>query len=155
MIDPSTASLRPRRGARITRRHRHGFTLLELLVVLVILSLIAAIAAPQVTKHLRKAKTDTARLQIDALSAAVDTFLLDTGRLPGAEEGLAALMTSPEGTAGWNGPYLKKRQSLIDPWGSPYRYDIPGRQARDYDLYSWGADRREGGTGDAADIGNW
>lgn len=131
-----------------------GFTLLELMVVLLILALIASIAAPQVTKYLRRAKTETAKIQVDALSAAVDAFHLDTGQFPSTEEGLAALIERPGEIEGWDGPYVRKRESLIDPWGRPYRYRFPGQQA-EYDLYSLGADDREGGERDARDIGNW
>jgi general secretion pathway protein G len=131
---------------------RIGFTLLELMVVLLILALIASIAAPQVTKHLRKAKIQTAKIQVDALGAAVDSFHVDNGRLPTNEEALKALVERPAGLPAWDGPYIKKKESLIDPWGEPYRYRVPGTNG-EYDVYSWGADKKEGGDGDAGDIG--
>jgi general secretion pathway protein G len=129
-----------------------GFTLLELMVVLLILSLIATIAAPRVTKYLHKAKVQTASVQVDALSAAVDSFHLDTGRFPTAEEGLHALIDKPADTPGWDGPYLKKQESLIDPWGHPYGYRLPGR-TNEYDIYTLGADGRGGGEADARNSG--
>lgn len=137
-----------------TRRKRGGFTLLELMVVLLILALMGTIAAPQVTKYLRKAKSQTAKIQVDALSAAVDSFHLDVGRFPTGDEGLKVLVDRPSETAKWDGPYLKKRDSLIDPWGHPYLYRFPGQHG-EYDIYSLGSDNREGGEGDAADVGNW
>ena len=136
------------------KTRRRGFTLLELMVVLLILALLATIAAPRVTKYLRKAKAQTAKIQVDALSAAVDSFHLDMGRFPGADEGLKALMDRPSDSANWDGPYLKRRDSLTDPWGHPYLYRIPGQHG-EYDVYSFGSDNREGGEGDAADVGNW
>jgi general secretion pathway protein G len=137
-----------------TARKRRGFTLLELMVVLLILALLGTIAAPRVTKYLRKAKAQTAKIQVDALGAAVDSFHLDTGRFPSNDEGLKALMDHPNDTANWDGPYLKKRDSLIDPWGHPYLYRFPGQHG-EYDVYTLGSDNREGGEGDAADVGNW
>jgi general secretion pathway protein G len=131
---------------------QRGFTLLELMVVLLILALIATIAAPQVTKHLRKAKTQTASIQIEALGAAVDSFNLDVGRFPTNEESLKALVSKPSAAANWDGPYIKKEASLTDPWGRPYQYASPGKSG-DYDIYSLGSDGREGGEGDAADVG--
>lgn len=122
------------------------------MVVLLILALIATIAAPQVTKHLRKAKIETAKIQVDALSAAVDSFSIDTGRYPTNEEALKALVERPSGLATWDGPYIKKKESLIDPWGEPYKYKVPGASA-EYDIYSLGSDKKEGGEGDAGDIG--
>jgi general secretion pathway protein G len=124
------------------------------MVVLLILALLATIAAPRVTKYLRQAKTQTARIQVEALSAAVDSFHLDTGRFPSNAEGLNALVEKPADGSDWDGPYVKKRDSLIDPWGHPYLYHYPGRHG-DYDVYTLGSDQREGGEGDARDIGNW
>jgi general secretion pathway protein G len=129
-----------------------GFTLLELMVVLLILALIASIAAPQVTKHLRKAKIETAKIQIDALGAAVDSFQIDNGRYPSTEESLKVLIEKPAALESWDGPYIKKKESLLDPWGEPYQYRVPGT-AREYDIYSLGSDKKEGGEGDAADVG--
>jgi general secretion pathway protein G len=129
-----------------------GFTLLELMVVLLILALIASIAAPQVTKHLRKAKIETAKIQIDALGAAVDSFNIDNGRYPTTEESLKALVEKPGDLKSWDGPYIKKKESLVDPWGQPYIYKHPG-SAKEYDIYTLGSDKKEGGEGDAADVG--
>ena len=136
------------------RGKRGGFTLLELMVVLLILALLGTIAAPQVTKYLRKAKAQTAKIQVDALSAAVDSFHLDVGRFPSSDEGLKALVERPSDGAKWDGPYLKKRDSLIDPWGHSYLYRFPGQHG-EFDVYTLGSDNREGGEGDAADVGNW
>jgi general secretion pathway protein G len=136
------------------QRRRRGFTLLELMVVLLILALLATIAAPRVTKSLRKAKAQTAKVQVDALGAAVDSFHVDTGRFPTSEEGLKALIDRPGDSPAWDGPYLKKRDSLVDPWGHPYLYRVPGQHG-EYDIYTLGSDNREGGDGDAADVGNW
>jgi general secretion pathway protein G len=124
------------------------------MVVLLILALLGSIAAPRVTRYLNKAKVETARIQVDALGAAVDSFFLDTGRFPTSEEGLTVLVEAPGSSPKWDGPYVRKRDSLTDPWGQPYRYRIPGT-SHDYDIYSLGTDQAEGGSGDAQDIGNW
>lgn len=145
---------RKRSGTGVGRSRWQGFTLLELMVVLLILALLASIAAPRVTKYLRRAKAETAKIQVNALAAAVDSFQLDTGRFPSDEEGLKALVERPSNGENWDGPYIVKRDSLIDPWGKSYLYRFPGRMA-DYDVYTLGADQQEGGEGDAADVGNW
>src|SRR5882762_8776308 len=93
-----------------------GFTLLELMVVLLILALLASIAAPQVMKHLSKAKSETAKIQVDALTASVNYFQLDTGRYPTEQEGLKVLVERPANEPKWDGPYVQKKDSLIDPW---------------------------------------
>jgi general secretion pathway protein G len=131
-----------------------GFTLIELLVVLVIIGLLASVATPPVIRYLGKAKTDTAKIQIQALSAAVDMFRLDNDRYPTSEEGLQALVVKPSSAERWNGPYVKKESSLLDPWGQRYQYRSPGEHG-DYDLFTLGADKVQGGTGENADVGNW
>ncbi len=147
--DWQEGSPRPRESYRA-----RGFTLLELMVVLLILALLATIAAPQVMKHLAKAKAETAKIQVDALTASVNYFQLDTGRYPTDQEGLEALIERPANEVKWDGPYVQKRDSLTDPWGRPYLYKQPG-QHRDVDIFTLGADGKEGGEGDARDIGNW
>ncbi len=129
----------------------HGFTLLELLVVLAILGLIATFAAPQVLKWLSGAKSDSARIQIEALSTGIDLYRLEVGSYP---PDLEALVSQPPGADRWDGPYLKKRTVPKDPWGRDYIYRYPGENGP-YDLYTLGADGQEGGSGEDADVVSW
>lgn len=130
-----------------------GFTLLELLVVMVIIGLLAAYVGPKYFSQVGKAQVKTAHAQIDALEKALDQYRLDTGRYPGMEQGMAALVTRPVSESKWDGPYLKKALPA-DPWGNPYVYKIPGDHG-DFDLLSYGKDGQPGGTGDSADVTNW
>ena len=132
----------------------NGFTLVELLVVLAILGLLVALAAPRVMKYLGSARSDTARIQIEKLSGILDLYRLDVGRYPTDQEGLRALVEKPAQVDSWNGPYLKNRESLTDPWGAPYTYRSPGQHG-EFDLYSLGADGKEGGEDADKDITNW
>lgn len=131
-----------------------GFTLIELLVVLVILGLLAGLAVPQVLQYLSKAKSSTAAIVVENLSSALDLYRLDVGRLPTQDEGLDALVERPDNASKWFGPYLKKRDMLIDPWGNAYRYRFPGQHGT-YDLFSLGADNTEGGEGEDRDVVSW
>ena len=138
------------------RRNRRaaGFTLIELLVVLVILGLLAAFAAPQVLKYLGRAKTDAAKAQVQNIASILDLYRLEIGSYPDEKDGLEALIDNPGDVARWNGPYVKRRDALIDPWGQMYVYKYPGEHG-DYDLYSLGADQAEGGEGEDEDITSW
>jgi len=131
-----------------------GFTLIELLVVLVILGLLAAFAAPQVLNYLGRAKTDAARAQVQNIASILDLYRLDVGSYPSQQDGLEALLEQPADAARWNGPYVKRRDALTDPWGRMYVYRFPGEHGA-YDLYSLGADNGEGGDGEDQDITSW
>lgn len=141
-----------------TRRHagracgQGGFTLIELLLVLVIVGLLAAVVGPTLYQRIQPAKETAARLQMENFAMALDSFLVDVGRYPSTQEGLAVLRTKPADSK-WNGPYLKK-ELPTDPWGNPYVYRAPGRSGG-YEIVSHGADGREGGEGENADINSW
>lgn len=125
------------------KRLSDGFTLIELLVVLAILGLLAAIAVPQVLKYLGRAKEDVVKVQVEALSTSLDLFKLDNGRYPTDQEGLNALVQKPAGLDQWNGPYVTKATSLIDPWGRPYVYK-QADPTGNYLLYSLGPNGNRG-----------
>lgn len=132
-----------------------GFTLLEILIVLVILGLVAAvIAGPQVFKYLGTAKTQTAKVQLERVAGALDLYRLEVGHYPTQQEGLVALIEPQSRVANWNGPYLKKRENIDDPWGRPLIYRIPGQHG-EYDLYTLGADNAAGGEGENQDVTSW
>ncbi len=133
-----------------TRTPRDGYTLTELLVVLVILGLLVGLIAPRFLGQIGKARTKTARVQISNLSTALEYYQLDTGRYPSTSTGLSALITPPPNTENWDGPYLKTRRVPDDPWGNPYIYQ-PGANGT-FIVKTLGADNREGGDGEDADI---
>lgn len=130
-----------------------GFTLLELLVVMVIIGLLAGFVGPKFFGQIGKSEVKIARAQIDALQKALDQYRLDVGRYPSSQEGLAALMSRPADESRWAGPYLSKAVPK-DPWQNDYLYRSPGEHG-EYDLYSWGRDGREGGSGEDADLTSW
>jgi general secretion pathway protein G len=154
---PSSATLRDRDGRRVPPqrylRREQGFTLLELLVVLGILALLATFAAPQVLRYLGRAKSETAKLQINAIASAVELYALDNGWYPPQQVGLQGLMRAPAQATRWSGPYLKKAEGLVDPWGRPYQYRNPGRNGT-FEVFTLGRDNAPGGTGEDQDIVN-
>ncbi len=135
-------------------KNNSGYSLVELLVVLAIIVLLGSIAVPQLLKYLDRAKQDTARAQIESLSSTLDLFKLDVGRYPTQEEGLDALVVIPTDASGWNGPYLRRKDMLMDPWRRIYNYRSPGLHG-DYDIFTYGADGKEGGEGSDKDVTNW
>ncbi|MFM9862889.1 MAG: type II secretion system major pseudopilin GspG [Micropepsaceae bacterium] len=139
---------------RQRRQLERGYSLLELLVVLAILGLIIAIAAPRLIGYFEASKAKTAKIQISNLATAMDLYYLSNGGYPTEEQGLKALVERPETATAWDGPYLNKADGIIDPWGRPYVYKQPGVHGK-FDISSLGADGKEGGTSEDADMGSW
>ena len=120
---------------------------------MVIIGLLVGYVGPMYFKQVGKSEIKVARAQIDSFGKALDQYRLDTGHYPTTEQGLAAIVEKPSNENKWDGPYLKKGVPL-DPWGNPYLYKRPGDHG-EYDILSYGKDGAAGGTGEAADIGNW
>jgi len=140
-------------GWCVRGRAQLGFTLLELLVVMVIIGLLASYVAPRFFDQIGKSEVKVARAQLDAFDKALATYRIDTGHFPSGDQGLKALVERPSNEPKWSGPYLAKALPA-DPWGRPYVYRQPGEHG-DYDLYSLGADGREGGEGEDQDQTSW
>jgi general secretion pathway protein G len=136
------------------RRNRRGVTLIELLVVVTIIALFAALVAPKLWNKVSGAKQTVARQQINDFETALGAYKLDTGRFPSTDQGLAALRTKPQGVERWDGPYLPK-DVPNDPWGNPYIYKYPGTHGDEPEIMSYGADGKEGGEKEDADICSW
>jgi len=137
----------------MTRQRHRGFTLLELLVVMVIIGLLAAYVGPKYFSQVGKSEVKTTRAQIVGFEKALEQYRMEVGNLPTTEQGLAALVSRPNGVARWDGPYLGKTVPL-DPWGHAYVYKSPGDHG-EFDILSYGRDGRPGGDGLDADITNW
>jgi general secretion pathway protein G len=131
-----------------------GFTLLELLVVLGIIAMLAGLVGPQVMKHMGESKVKAAKVQLEDLAQTLDMYKLDVGSYPTSEQGLNALIESPDGAQRWNGPYLRKSKVPLDPWNQEYKYTSPGEHGK-FDIVSLGADGKEGGEGEDKDLNSW
>ncbi len=126
-----------KKNPRPHRRSDEGYTLLELLVVMGILALLTAMATPQVMGYFSKAKTQTVQMQIQNIGTALELYYMENGSYPSADVGLKALIEAPAEAPRWNGPYIKKVQNLVDPWGNPYQYNYPVANG-EYEVFSLG-----------------
>jgi len=126
-----------------------GYTLMEMLVVVALIAVLVAVLTPTLMSELARGKVKAARLQMQTLSTAVESYRADVGRPPSAAEGLKALVVAPDGAQGWLGPYLRDESALNDPWGRPVAYDLANDQV---ELTSLGADGKPGGKSVNADI---
>ncbi|MEM8975951.1 MAG: type II secretion system major pseudopilin GspG, partial [Pseudomonadota bacterium] len=116
------------------------------------LSAVALITAPRVIQYVAKSKSQSAAIQLENVVGAVELFFLENGVYPTQQQGLDALVSKPIGVGAWDGPYLRDARGLVDPWGRPYLYRIPGTDGQPFDVYSLGADGVEGGDGENQDL---
>lgn len=125
-----------------------GFTLLEIMVVMVIIGVLAALIAPRFIERADEAKVDACKVQMKNIAQALKLYRLQHGKYPISGEGLNVLAS-----AGKEG---KRYMDSIpkDPWGNDYVYLSPGVHG-DFDILSYGADGRTGGSGFDADVGSW
>jgi len=133
------------------KRIKRAFTLLELLVVILILGLLAAFVVPAVVGKGDEAKRKLVCSQMASIANALDMFKMDNGQYPDTEEGLQALVSNPDPDkypAYPDKPYMKRLPK--DSWKNPFIYIKEGDDK--FELISLGADRKEGGSGNAADI---
>ena len=133
----------------------NGFTLIELMVVIVILGLLAAIVAFNVIPLGDRGKVTKAKADIATIEQSLELYKLQNDAYPSTTDGLQALVTAPadaDPTKYQRGGYIKKLP--LDPWGKPYLYASPGQHG-EVDVWSLGADKKEGGEGVNADIGSW
>ena len=139
------------------KKAESGFTLLEVIIALILVALAAALVGPEVMKYFEEGKVKAAKAQIELFETSLKNYRLDVGHYPTTTEGLKALYERPAGPDGqkWNGPYIDDKIPK-DPWQNEYQYINPGiKNPHKVDIWSFGADGREGGEGFNADIGNW
>ncbi len=123
-------------------RANKGFTLIEIMVVVTIIAILSAVIIPNVINYPKRARATAAKLQIQQFKTPLELYYNEKGRYPSTEEGLEALVK--EGL-------IKKIP--LDPWSNPYHYRYPGETNPDeYEIWSYGADNKEGGEGFNADI---
>ena len=128
-----------------------GFTLIEIMVVVVILGVLSALIVPNVISRPDEARAAAAKLGVQQIGNALEYYRLDNGFYPSSDQGLEALIAEPSGfpePKNWSQEgYLANVPE--DPWGEPYLYF---NEDRSVDVYTFGADRQEGGEGVDADI---
>ena len=116
-MSPATGHFHPRRAG--------AFTLIELLVVIAIIAILAGLTLSTLGYVNKKGAQSRAQSEIAALSAAIESFKLDSGVYP---SNAAALYTNLCPTAANTKVYFEPTPAMvtnnrfIDPWGADYLY---------------------------------
>jgi general secretion pathway protein G len=104
-------------------------------VIIMLVSCYTGVGAPEADSDVR-GKLVKNRVQLKALSAAIQKFKADCGTYPTEEQGLEALLKDQR-VKGWNGPYFPGKRIPDDPWGTPYGY--ARTKPKKYDIVTgWG-----------------
>ncbi len=126
------------------RQVRRAFTLMEIIVVVTIIALLAALIAPRLIGRVGWAKESKAKSEVRSIGTAVNMYITDSGMTLDDSFDLEVLLLPPDDGGGPQGPYLQKRDDLIDPWENLYAIRIPGEVNYDFDVYSIGPDGQSG-----------
>ena len=135
-------------------KRKHGFTLLEMLVVMVIIGLLAGLVGPRIFGKVDSSKVKTAQVQIKMIESSLQIMRLDIGTLPEGSTALRWLTQAPDESSVqsvWKGPYMDG-QIPVDPWSNPYQIQVPGSNGKPFSVISFGADGKSGGEGINSDI---
>lgn len=124
-----------------------GFTLLELLIVVAIIAIMGGFAVTKLTSVLDNTKVKAADTDIKTFMMNLERYYIEHNNYPTTEEGLQKLVDT--------GMLEKKKAALLDPWDNPYQYRYPGQNSEGPEIWSFGADKQEGGAGINADIKSW
>ena len=132
---------------------RKAFSLIELMIVIVILGLLAAMVMPSLTGKGEEAKRNLVCVQMKSIyNGALDMFKINNSIYPSTEEGLEALVENPDEEKYQNystSGYFKDSKMPKDSWGSKFIYI---NDEGSVELISLGADKKEGGKDESADI---
>lgn len=137
----------PRSLRRPSAALQRGMSLIEIIIVIVLIGAVMTVVGAKVFGANDNAKFKLAKTQVQTLAGKVESFQMDTGRLPGS---LEELVKAPSDASGWLGPYVKE-SDLKDPWGHAIEYRSPG-EGRDFDVVILGKDGKPGGTSVDGDI---
>jgi general secretion pathway protein G len=131
------------------RRHRAGFTLLEMVIVLGIIAMILGGAIFAIRGIGDAAKLRQVESDFKSFESALAMYKLNAGSFPSTQQGLKALVDKPTST-----PVPRRWVQVMskipdDPWGAPYMYRFPGKKrANEFEIISKGPDGMENSADD-------
>lgn len=114
------------------------------MLVLGIIAVLVGSAIYLLAGNIDVAKEQRVDTDLQAIKTQLKVYEMMNYTFPTTEQGLAALVKKPS-----TEPAPRKWRQLLesvplDPWGTPYHYENPGRKnPGGYDLFSFGPDRKQ------------
>ena len=128
-------------------KNNKGFTLAEIMIALILVVGAGAAVLSNVAPKMEKGKVRQAKIMLNQLADAVETFYMDCSYYPSS---LEELVTAPGQCESWGPePYLKNGKIPKDPWKSDFIYTTANGS---YEIISLGKDRKQGGEKFSTDI---
>lgn len=132
-----------------------GFSFAETIGALAIMLILTAGVGISAYHYVEKSKVVACKTQIATIKLAVQSYYFDCGSYPTTEQGLSALYEKPILSPvpnEWAGPYVDSPR-ITDSWGNQFIYqsgkDVSNQK---FNVISYGADGKEGGSGNEQDI---
>lgn len=129
--------------------NNRGFSLIEILIVLALVGGIVALIASRVGGAQQNANRKQTIIIIRQVMDQLELYNNDCGSYPTTDQGLAALVKKPaDGCESW-GPVAYANEEPKDAWQNKLGYESDGT---DFEITSFGKNKRPGGEGIDADI---
>ncbi len=130
---------------KCTLSNNQGFSLAEIMIVLVIIGALMGLILPRVQEGMEKSKVRNTKLRMSDIDSKISEYQSDCKKLPTT---IDFLVTDVSDCPNWTSN--KKNKSLLkDEWQTDLAYSA---QDNGYTLKSYGADKKEGGSGPDKDI---
>lgn len=131
------------RKRELWRVARHGFTLMEILVVVAIILILAGLGGYYLIGQLKESRKSAAKIQIKALSEGCKNYFMQHNEQWPPD--LGSLRKRDQS----GGPYLESNDALFDPWGNQFQYNAAGSRNEGLKPDIWCV------SPDGVEIGNW
>lgn len=129
----------------VLRGVRSGMSLVEIMVVIAIIGILMTVVGVNVAARFKAAQVSTTKIQMHAINEQLMMYSTKhKGKYPSTSEGLAAMKK-----------YFPNEEVPKDSFDNEFLYFSPGTHGHDYEVISLGADGKEGGTDEDADINSW
>jgi general secretion pathway protein G len=124
------------------KKHRDGFTLLEIMIVVTIIAVLMGAAIYKLGGNVEYARHTAVNTDVQSIGTQLKLYESMNGFYPTTEQGLQALVTQPDSDPKPSRWYQLFKESPKDPWHNNYIYRCPGtKNPGGYDLFSAGKDR--------------